>query len=156
MGRETWHTAVHGSQRVGHDWETELNWRSFFYSSSVHSCHLLISSVSVRSLSFLSFIMPNLVCNVALISLIFLIALYSLSFYCFSLCLFTVRVRRPSYISLLFPRTLHTIGYIFSFPPCLLFLFCSQLLVRPPQTTISPSSISFSLGWFWSPPPVQC
>ena len=26
MDREAWHTAVHGSQRVGHDWVTELNW----------------------------------------------------------------------------------------------------------------------------------
>ena len=25
MDREAWHPAVHGSQRVGHDWETELN-----------------------------------------------------------------------------------------------------------------------------------
>ena len=24
--REAWHAAVHGSQRVGHDWATELNW----------------------------------------------------------------------------------------------------------------------------------
>ena len=26
MDRETWHAVVHGSQRVGHDWATELNW----------------------------------------------------------------------------------------------------------------------------------
>ena len=26
MDREAWHAAVHGSQRVGHDWVTELNW----------------------------------------------------------------------------------------------------------------------------------
>ena len=26
MGREAWHAAVVGSQRVGHDWATELNW----------------------------------------------------------------------------------------------------------------------------------
>ena len=26
MNREAWHAAVHGLQRVGHDWETELNW----------------------------------------------------------------------------------------------------------------------------------
>ena len=25
--REAWHAAVHGSQRVRHDWATELNWR---------------------------------------------------------------------------------------------------------------------------------
>ena len=26
MDREAWHTALHGLQRVGHDWVTELNW----------------------------------------------------------------------------------------------------------------------------------
>ena len=26
MNREAWHAAVHGLQRVGHDWVTELNW----------------------------------------------------------------------------------------------------------------------------------
>ena len=26
MDQEAWHAAVHGSQRVGHDWVTELNW----------------------------------------------------------------------------------------------------------------------------------
>ena len=26
MNREAWHAAVHGSQRVEHDWVTELNW----------------------------------------------------------------------------------------------------------------------------------
>ena len=26
MDRGAWHAAVHGSQRVGHDWATELNW----------------------------------------------------------------------------------------------------------------------------------
>ena len=26
MDREDWRAAVHGVQRVGHDWETELNW----------------------------------------------------------------------------------------------------------------------------------
>ena len=27
--RETWHTAVMGSRRVGHDWVTEENWKEF-------------------------------------------------------------------------------------------------------------------------------
>ena len=26
MDTEAWRAAIHGSQRVGHDWETELNW----------------------------------------------------------------------------------------------------------------------------------
>ena len=45
----------------------------FFWYSSVYSCHLfLISSASVRSLSFLSFIEPILPWNIPLVSLIFL------------------------------------------------------------------------------------
>ena len=31
MDREVWHAAVHGSQRVGHDWVTELNWLTLLY-----------------------------------------------------------------------------------------------------------------------------
>ena len=46
--------------------------RSFLY-SSVYSCHLfLISSASVRSIQFLSFIVPVFAWNVPLVSLIFL------------------------------------------------------------------------------------
>ena len=30
MDREAWHTVVHGVERVGHDWETELNWTEWF------------------------------------------------------------------------------------------------------------------------------
>ena len=53
-------------------WLTGL-WRSFLYSSSVYSCYLfLISSASVRSISFLSFIEPIFAWNGPLVSLIFL------------------------------------------------------------------------------------
>ena len=49
------------------------SWRSFWYSSSVYSCYLfLISSASIRSVPFLSFIVPILAWNVPLVSLIFL------------------------------------------------------------------------------------
>ena len=45
----------------------------FLYSSSVYSCHFfLISSASVRSIPFLSFIVPIFPWNVPLVSLIFL------------------------------------------------------------------------------------
>ena len=44
------------------------SWRSFLYSSSVHYCHLLISSASVRSILLLSFTEPIF----PLVSLIFL------------------------------------------------------------------------------------
>ena len=50
-----------------------VSWRSFLYSSSVYSCHFfLISSASVMSLPFLSFIEPTFAWNVLLVSLIFL------------------------------------------------------------------------------------
>jgi len=49
------------------------SWRSFLYSSSVYSCYLfLISSASIRSIPFLSFIEPIFAWNVPLVSLIFL------------------------------------------------------------------------------------
>ena len=52
MGREAWHAASMGSQRVRHDWATELNWRILWkcwknLSSLLHlkllslSCHLI-------------------------------------------------------------------------------------------------------------------
>ena len=33
--REAWCAAVHGSQRVGHDWATELNWTENFITINV-------------------------------------------------------------------------------------------------------------------------
>ena len=49
------------------------SWRSFLYSSSLYICYLfLISSASVRSVSFLSFIEPIFAWNVPLVSPIFL------------------------------------------------------------------------------------
>ena len=49
------------------------SWRSFLYSSSVYSFYLfLISSASVRSTLFLSFIVPIFAWNVPLVSLILL------------------------------------------------------------------------------------
>ena len=46
------------------------------------------------------------------------------------------------------------VSFLFSFAFHLSFF--SQLFVRPPQTTILPFCISFSWGWSWSLPPVQC
>ena len=69
----TLHSVMSGSR-----WVITPSWlsgslRSFLYSSSVYSCHLfLISSASVRSIPFLSFIEPIFAWNVPLLSLIFL------------------------------------------------------------------------------------
>ena len=65
-------------------------------------------------------------------------------------------LKKAFFLSVLFSRTLHSVGYIFPFLLCRLLLFFSQLFVRPNQATTLPSCISFSLGWYWSPPPVQC
>ena len=66
------------SRMAGSRWMTTPSWlsgswRSFLYSSSVYSWHLfLISSASVRSTPFLSFIVPIFAWNFPLVSLIFL------------------------------------------------------------------------------------
>ena len=68
----TSHSSMSGSRWVITPLWLSGSWRSFLY-SSVYSCHLfLISSASVRSLPFLSFIEPIFVWNVLLVSLIFL------------------------------------------------------------------------------------
>ena len=42
MDREAWHAAVHGSQTVGHDWATELNWPKLRVVS--HTFQLLLTA----------------------------------------------------------------------------------------------------------------
>ena len=69
----TSHSRMFGSRWVISPFWLSGSWRSFFYHSSVYSCHLfLISCASVRSLPFLSFIEPVFAWYVLLIALIFL------------------------------------------------------------------------------------
>ena len=69
----TSHSRMSGSRWViTPSWLSGL-WRCFLYSSSVYSCHLfLISYASVRSILFLSFIVPIFAWNVPFVSPIFL------------------------------------------------------------------------------------
>ena len=69
----TSHSRMSGSRRViTASWLSGL-WRCFLYSSSVYSCHVfLISSASVRSIPFLSFVKPIFAWNIPLVSQIFL------------------------------------------------------------------------------------
>ena len=65
------------SSMSGSRWVIILLWlsgslRCLLYSSSMYSCHLLIASASVRSIQFLSFIVPIFAWNVPLVSLILL------------------------------------------------------------------------------------
>ena len=132
------------------------SWRSFLYSSSVYSCHLfLISSASLRSIPFLSFIEPIFAWNVPLVSQFSWRDSSSFPFYCFSLFLCTDPWGRLSYLSLLFFGTLYSIGYFFPFLLSFLLLFFSQLFVRSPQTAILLFCIYFSWVWSFSLSPVQ-
>ena len=138
-----WHVSVHLLSPI---------WRGF----QDHHLFLLISSASVTSIPFLSFIVPIFAQNVPLVSLIFLKRYLVFPIFCFHLFLCTDHWGRLSYRSLLFFGTLHSNGYIFPFLLYLSLFFFSQLSVRAPQTIILPFCISFSWGWSWSLPPVHC
>ena len=65
----TSHSRMSGSRWViTPSWLSWL-WRSFLYSSSVYSCHLLISSASIRSIPFLCYAAAKIISQKALVSL---------------------------------------------------------------------------------------
>ena len=138
----------------GSSWVIKSSWlsrslRSFLYSYFVCSCYLyLISSASLRWIHILSFIVPIFAWNVPLVSLIFLTGSLVFPILLFPSIFCIVHLGRLSCLSLLFFGTLISNGYIFPFLLCILLLFFSQLFVRPPQTTILPSCISFSQNGF--------
>ena len=133
------------------------SWISFLYSSSVYCCYLFfISSASVKSIQFLSFIEPIFAWKVPLVSLIFLKRSLDFPILLFSSISLHWSLRKAFLSPLLFFGTLHSKGYIFPFLLCFSPLFYSQLFVRPPQTTILPFCSSFSWWWSSSLPPIQC
>ena len=141
------------STMPGSRWVITPSWLSgslisFLY-SSVYSYHLfLMSSASIRSIPFLSFIVPIFALNVPFVSLIFLKRSLAFPFYCFPTFLCIAHLKRLSYLSLLFSGTLHSNGSIFPFLFCLLLPFFSQLFASPPQTTICLFAFLFLLDGF--------
>ena len=137
----TSHSRISGSRWVITPLWSSGSWRSVLYSSSVYSYYLLlISSASLRSIPFLSFIEPIFAWSVPLVSLIFLkraLVFPILLFYSISL---HWSLRR-AFLSSLFFGTLHSNGYIFPFLFCLYLLFFYQLFVRPRPTSILPFCI---------------
>ena len=143
------HLTLHSRMSVSR-WVITPSWLSqvikiFLYSSSGYCCHLIILSASVRSIPFLSFIVPIFAWNVPLVSLIVLkrspvfpILLFSSVSLHWSL--------RKAFLSLLALLWNSVDVYIFPFLLCLLLLFFLQLFVRPPQTNILHVCISFFLG----------
>ena len=81
----TSHSGMSGSKWVITPSCLSGSWRSFLYSSSVYCYLFLISSASVRSTPFLSFVEPIFARNVPLVSLIFLKRSLVFPFYCFPL-----------------------------------------------------------------------
>ena len=116
----------------------------------------LISSASVRSLPFLSFIVSSLAWNVPLVSPIILKRSLVFLFYCFPLLLCIFHLSMPSYLSWLFFGTLHSLGYNFTFLTWISRVLFPQLFVKPPQTPTLLPCFYFSFGWFLSLSPVQC
>ena len=127
----------------------------FLYSSSVYSYLVFfISSASVRSIPFLSFIVLIFAWNILLVSLIFLKRSLVFPFCCFPLFLCIDHWGRLSYLSLLFFGSWHSDESIFPFSLCLSLLFSTICKVF--SDNILPFCISSSWQRFWLLPPVQC
>ena len=117
---------------------------------SVYSCHLfLVSSASIMSIPFLSFIELIFAWNFPLVSvifwkgsLVFPILLFSSTSLHWSL--------RKAFLSLLALLRHSAFRWVYLiFLLCLLLLFFLQLFVRPPQTIILPLCIFISFSWAW-------
>ena len=100
------------------------SWRSFLYSSSLSSCHLLlISSASLGPYYFCPLLCPTLHEIFPWYLQFSWRDLWSFPFYCFPLFLGIDHWGSLSYLFLLFFGTLHSNRYIFPFLLCLSHLF---------------------------------
>ena len=153
----TSHTKMSGSRWVITLLCLSGSLRSFLYSSSVYSCHLfLISFASVRSIPCLSFIVPIFAWNVLFVSLIFLkrsqvfpILLFS------SISLhWSLRKAFSSLHAILLNSTFKWV-YL-SFPPLPITSLFFSVICKASSDNHFAFLHSFSQGWSWSLPPVQC
>ena len=120
------------------------SWRSLLYSYSVYSCHLfLISSSSVRSVPFLSFIVPIFAWSVPLVFPILLFSFISLHW-----------PLRKAYLSCYYLEFCIQMGISFLFSlPFTSLLFTA--ICKASTDNHFAFCISFSWGWSWSLPLVQ-
>ena len=149
------HLALH-SRMSGSRWVITPSWLSgswisFLYSYSVYCCHLfLISSASVRSIPFLSFILPIFTWNVPWVSLIFLKrSSLSHSIVVLYFLYWSLRKAFLSLLTILWNSAFKWVSFLFSF----VFHFFSQLFVRPPQAAKLLFCIYFCLGMVLIPVP---
>ena len=125
----TSHSRISGSRWVITPSWLSGSWRSFLYSSSISYCHLfLVSSASVRSISFLSFIELIFAWNSHLVSLIFLKRILVFPILLFSSISLHWSVRK-SFLSLLAILWNSTFKWVYlSFSPLhLVFLLFSSI-----------------------------
>ena len=140
----TSHSRMFGSRWVITPLWLSGSWRSFFYSSSVYSCHLfLISSASVKSILFLYFY-AHLYMKYSFGISNFLEEISSLSHSVVFLCFFALITEGGFLISLCYSLELCIqMGLTFLFfLPLVSLLFSATL--KASQTTILPFCISFS------------
>ena len=132
------------------------NQSKIMFSSSVYSCHLyLISSTSVVfTISVLYHAHPYMKFSIDTSN--FCEEISSLSHSIVSLYFFALITEEGFLIAPCYSLELCIQMGISFLSPLLLLLFFSQLFIRSPQTAILSFCISFSWGWSWSLPPVQC
>ena len=153
----TSHSRMSGSRWVTTpSWLSQL-WSSFLYSSSVYFCHFfLISSASVRSIPFLSFIKPIFAWNVPLVSLIILKRSLVFPILLFS-SISLHWLLRKAFLSLL--AILWNSAFKLEYLSFSSLLFTSLLFTAICKAS-SGSHFAFlyfiSWGWSWSLCPVQC
>ena len=130
----------------------------FLYnSSSLYSCHLfLISSAFVRSIPFLSFIVPIIEWNIPLVSLIFLKSSLVFPILLFSSISLHYSFRKflLSFLAILWNAVFTWVYLFFS------LLSFTSLLFSAVCKASSENHFAFLhfffWGWFWSQPPIQC
>ena len=131
--------------------------RPFYFSSSVYSCYLfLIFSASVRSMLFFVLYCAHLCVKCSLViynflerSLDFPILLFSfISLHCLFKKAFLIS---PGYSLELCIQLGISFPFSFAFSSLLFSAIC-----KATSNNHLPSCFSFSLGSFWSLPPVQC
>ena len=150
----TSHSRMSGSRWVITPSWLSGSWRSFLYSSSVYSYHLfLISSASVRSILFLSFIV---LINVPLVSPVFLKRSLVLPVLLFSSISLHWLLKKASNLFLLFFGTLHSDAYIFPFLLGFLlhltFLESKPIACVVPFLVLEPLSTLHELLYFLTKP----
>ena len=115
----------------------------------MYSCHFfLISSASLRSITFLSFFVPIFAWNVPLVSLIFLKKLLSfISLHCSC---------KKAFLSLLaiLWNSVFSWAYLSLYP--LLFTSLFSAICKASLGNHFAFLYHDFWGWFWSLPPVQC